>query len=202
MLNERQINMLPERIVGNIQKMNTEYLENIGEVIKEIGELRPSDGHTLQQMYDTGADLLRISLRLEEITGKNAQEIYDIFDIVAKENYNYAKPFFKAKNIDFIPYEENTRLKKYVKSLAKQTVNDYVNITQHTAFAVFSKDGKSIAPLFERNKNKLATSLSDTYTKVIDYAVSKVQLGQESYNSAMREVMKAMAESGIKSVGL
>ena len=141
MLNERQINMLPERIVGNIQKMNTEYLETIGEVINKIGELRPSDVHKLQQMYDYGADMHRITLKLAEISEKNTQEIYDIFDIVAKENYEYAKPFYKAKNIEFIPYEKNKRLKKYVKSLAKQTVNEYANLTQHTAFAVFDTDG-------------------------------------------------------------
>ena len=200
MLNERQINMLPERIVGNIQKMNTEYLETIGEVINKIGELRPSDVHKLQQMYDYGADMHRITLKLAEISEKNTQEIYDIFDIVAKENYEYAKPFYKAKNIEFIPYEKNKRLKKYVKSLAKQTVNEYANLTQHTAFAVFDTDGKSIAPLFARNRDKVATSLSDTYTKVVDYAVSKVQLGQEGYQKAVKDICKAMVNSGIKTV--
>ena len=64
----------------------------------------------------------------------------------------------------FIPYEENESLKNYVKSLAKQTVDEYVNLTQHTAFAVFDKGGKSIAPLFMANKDKVATSLSDTLT--------------------------------------
>lgn len=200
MLNERQINMLPERIAGRINQINNEYLESIGNVLKKIGELRPSDVHKLQQMYDYGADMHRITLKLAEISGKNTQEIYDIFDIVAKENYEYAKPFYKAKNIEFIPYEENERLKQYVKSLAKQTVNEYANLTQHTAFAVFSEDGKSIAPLFARNRDKVATSLSDTYTKVVDYAVTKVQLGEESYQKAVKDICKAMVNSGIKTV--
>lgn len=200
MLNERQINMLPERIAGRINQINNEYLENIGNVLKKIGELRPSDVHKLQQMYDYGADMHRITLKLAEVSEKKTQEIYEIFDIVAKENYEYAKPFYKAKNIEFIPYEKNKRLKRYVKSLAKQTVNEYVNLTQHTAFAIFDTDGKSIAPLFARNRGKVATSLSDTYTKVVDYAVSKVQLGQESYQKAVKDICKAMVNSGIKTV--
>ena len=200
MLNENQINLLPERICERLRQANNEYLENIGNVIKKIGELRPKDIHQLQQLYNYGADLQKVTLKLAEASGKSVQDIYDMFDIVAEENYNYAKPFYKAKAIQFIPYNENKDLKQYVKSIAVQTVDEFVNLTQHTAFAVFAKDGKSIAPLFAKNKDKAATSLSDTYTKVIDYAVSKVQLGEESYQSAMREVMKSLVNSGIKTV--
>lgn len=200
MLNEYQINKLPERICERLARINTEYLEIIGNMIKEVGELRPSDVHRLQRMYDTGADLHRISLMLAEVSDKNVQDIYEAFDIVARDNYEYAKPFFEAKAKPFIPYEENESLQKYVKSVAKQTAGDYINLTQHTAFAVFEPGGKSIAPLFAKNKDKVATSLSDTYTKIMDYAVTKVQLGETDYRSAMREVQKAMVNSGIKTV--
>ena len=200
MLTENQINYLPERIYERLNKVNSDCIISIGNVIKEIGELRPKDVHQLQQMYNYGADIDKVVKELARANEKNVSEIYEIFDIVAKDNYNYAKPFYKAKGIEYKPYEENENLKEYVKSIAKQTVDEYVNLTQHTAFAIFSQDGKSIAPLFEKNKNKIATSISDTYTKVIDYAVTKVQLGTESYQSAMREVVKAMANSGIKTV--
>lgn len=200
MLNERQLEILPERIYQRLNAINTECLDSVGKVIKKIGELRPSDVHKLQQMYDYGADLYKISLKLAEVSGKNVQEIYDIFDIVAKDNYDYAKPFYEAKAIPFVPFEENEKLHSYVRALAKQTVDEYVNLTQHTAFAVFAKDGKSIAPLFAANKGKVATSLSDTYTKVIDYAVTQVQLGVKDYNSAMRSVVKSLADSGIRTV--
>lgn len=200
MLNERQIEMLPERIYQRLNRVNSECLQDIGGIIKEIGELRPSDTHKLQQIYSYGANGQKMAEKLAKESAKNIEEIYEIFDIVAKENYNYAKPFYKAKDKPFIPYEENEDLKRYVKSLAKQTVNEYVNLTQHTAFAVFDPDGKSIAPLFDANKGKMATSLSDTYTKVIDYAVTKVQMGVSDYNSAVRDVVESLAKSGIKTV--
>ncbi len=200
MLTENQINLLPERIYERLNKINTEYLKSIGRVLKKIGELRPSDVHRLQQMYNYGADVDRIVRDLAKASEKNAAEIYEIFDVVAKENYDYAKPFYKAKGIEHIPYDDNEKLKTYVNSMAKQTVGEYLNLTQHTAFAVFEKGGKSIAPLFEANKNKLATSLSDTYTKLVDYAVTKVQLGEDSYQSAVREIVQAMAKSGVRTV--
>ena len=200
MLNEYQTELLPERIYQRLNAINTEYLESIGQTLKKIGELRPSDVHKLQQMYEYGTNADDIARKLAKASEKNISEIYEIFDIVAKENYDYSKPFYKAKGMPFIPYEENESLQRYVKALAKQTADEYINLTQHTAFAVFSKDGKSIAPLFESNANKVATSLSDTYTKVIDYAVSKVQTGVSDYNSAIRNVVKAISDSGIRTV--
>lgn len=200
MLNERQIELLPERIYQRIRAVNTEYLESIGNVIKEIGELRPTDVHQLQQMYNYGADIDKITKKLSDISGKNIEDIYEMFDIVAKENYSYSKPFYKAKGLNYVPYEKNEDLKQYVKNMAKQTVNEYVNLTQNTAFAIFADKGKEIAPLYASNKLKVATSLSDTYNKVVDYAVSKVQLGESSYNSAIKEVLEALASSGIRTV--
>ncbi|MFA7636174.1 MAG: phage minor capsid protein, partial [Monoglobales bacterium] len=200
MLNEHQISFLPERICYRLSSINEEYLNEIGEVLKKIGELRPKDVHQLQQMYNYGADMDRVINKLSQESGKNVREIYDIFDIVAKENYNYSKPFYEAQGLKFIPYEENKDLNGYVKSLAKQTVDEYANLTQHTAFAVFDKDGKSIAPLFAANKDKIATSLSDTYNRLVDYAVTKVQLGEESYQKAIKDICKAMVNSGIKTV--
>lgn len=200
MLTEDQINILPERIQQRLQQLQTEYLESIGSVIGKIGELRPTDVHRLQQMYNYGADVQRITQKLAEASGKNISDIYEMFTIVAKENYDYAKPFYKARGRAFIPYADNEELQRYVRSLAEQTAGEYENLTQHTAFAIFTKDKKSIAPLFAPNSSKAATSLSDTYTRVVDYAVTKVQLGTVSYTEAMNEVMRAMVHSGIKTV--
>ncbi len=169
-------------------------------MIKEVGRLRPTDVYRLQRMYDYGSDLHRISLLLSEISGKNVQDIYEAFDIIAKDNYNFSKPFYEAQDMPFIPYEENETLQRYVTSAAKQTADEYINLTQHTAFAVFEAGGKSIAPVFAKNADKVATSLSDTYTELMDYAVTKVQTGMTDYRSAMREVMRGVVNSGIRTV--
>ncbi len=200
MLNQNQIQLLPERIYKHLSDINTDYLISVGEVLGKIGELRPTDVHQLQQMYNYGAQVDQIAKRLAENSKKDIAEIYDIFDIVAKENYKFARPFYEARFMDYIPYEENIPLQRKVKAMAKQTVAEYKNMTQHTAFAVFDKDGKSLAPLYEKNANKIATSLSDTYTKIVDYAVTQVQLGMESYNKAVKDIIKTMSASGIRTV--
>ncbi len=201
MLSEYQLELLPERICERLSKINTDCIISIAEVLKKIGELRPTDVHQLQQMYNYGADIDQIIQALSAASEKNIAEIEEVFEIVAKANYDYSTPFYEAaKGEAAVPYEKNTRLKRYVSSVARQTVKEYKNLTQHTAFAVFEKDGKSIAPLFAENKNKAATSISETYTKIIDLAVQKVQTGTSSYQQEMRNVIRALSQSGIKSV--
>ena len=200
MLNKSQIELIPERIYQRLNAINTEYLVSIGEVIKDIGELRPTDIHQLQQMYNFGAQTDKMAKQLAEATEKNIDDIYKLFDAVAKDNYTFAKPFYEAKLIDYIPYEQNIPLQQKVNAMAKQTVDEYVNLSQHTAFAVFAKDGKSIAPYFAANKDKIATSTSEIYTKISDYAITQVQLGMESYSKAVKDIIKSACASGIRSV--
>lgn len=200
MLNKSQIELIPERIYQRLNAINIEYLVSIGEVIKDIGELRPTDIHQLQQMYNFGAQTDKMAKQLAEATEKNIDDIYKLFDAVAKDNYTFAKPFYEAKLIDYIPYEQNIPLQQKVNAMAKQTVDEYVNLSQHTAFAVFAKDGKSIAPYFAANKDKIATSTSEIYTKISDYAITQVQLGMESYSKAVKDIIKTMSASGIRTM--
>lgn len=200
MLTQDQIEKLPERITERLRNINTDYLLEIGHVIYEINQIRPSDIHRLNRMYDFGADFEKIIDRLAVESEKNIAEIYEMFDIIAENGYDYVRPCYKIRGKKFIPYEDNKELQEYVRAMARNTVDEYVNLTQHTAFAVFSKNGKSIAPLYAENKNKLATSLSDTYREIIDYAITKVQLGMDTYNSSMTELIRAMHNSGIKTV--
>ena len=198
MLTEQQIELFASRIQGRLTAINEQYLEMIGKRIKEIGAMSATDLHRLKQMKSYGSDVDKIVQQLAIASNKIITDIYDMFEIVAKDNYNFSKQFYDARNVPFVPYEKNKTLQKYVSSIAEQTVLAYKNLTQHTAFMVFGKDGEVIPSYFPDNKNKVPTTLSKTYTKVIDLAVTKAQLGMTSYQSAMRETLRAMADSGIK----
>ncbi len=200
MLNENAINALPEAICARLEAINTGYLESIGKRIKEIGEMKPTDINRAQIMYQCGVDADELTRQLANASGKNVKEIQDIFSLIAKENYEYSRPFFEAQGMEFIPFEENEPLQRYVESISRQTVGEYINLTQNTAFAVYDGSGRNVAPLFDANIGKAPTSLHDTYTKVIDQAVTTAQLGYTDYQSAMRMTLKALADSGIRTV--
>lgn len=103
------------------------------------------------------------------------------------------------KALSRFPTQENRNLLRYVESIARQTVGEYINLTQHTAFCIFGADGTTNS-FFKANSNKIPTSLSETYTRVIDEAVTAAQTGLTDYYSAMRRTMKALADSGVRTV--
>lgn len=196
MLDEQTLAALPEAIYTRLNKLNRAYLEQIGKKVKEIGEMSPGDLHKLQRMQTYGED---VETELERIAAKNADEIRSIIEAVAKDTYEAALPAMTAHGIAHIPYEENTALKRYVESITRQTVGEYINLTQHTAFCIFGADGTTKS-FFKENSRKIPTSLSDTYTRVIDEAVTAAQMGEIDYQSAMRQTMRALSDCGIRTV--
>lgn len=197
MLNEDTLHAMPEAICQRLDKLHTEYLERIGQKVKEIGEMSPGDLRRLQRMQTYGAD---IEAELERITDKNAREIYEIVDAVAKDIYTSAAPAYTAKGIEYIPYAKNEELQRYVENIARQTVGEYVNLTQHTAFCVWGAPGETSPSLFAENRKKIPTSLSETYTRVIDEAVTAAQTGMTDYNTAIRSTLRTLSDSGIRTV--
>ncbi|MEG1084676.1 MAG: phage minor capsid protein, partial [Hydrogenoanaerobacterium sp.] len=184
MLNEEQLKELPEPIIKRLEALNTKYLTKIGQHINDIGQMSPTDIHRLVRMKDFGADVDEITKELERITAKNAEEIHSIYHLIAEENSKFAEKFMGSA---YIPYAENAALQAYVTAAAAQTVQTYVQMSKHTAFYVFSKGGR-----------KVPTSLGETYTRVIDQAITAITTGTSDYYTEMRGVMKDLADSGIR----
>lgn len=183
MLNEDQLNKLPERITQRLEKVNRHFLELVGKRIQEIGRMSATDIHRIDMIKQVGADMDLIKAELAQITGKNAAEIEEIFHIAAKDSVEFSKTIAGDA---FIPYEENEQLQRYVQALAEQSAKDYVNMSQNTAFLAM-QGGK-----------KVLTSMARRYTDIIDEAILAVTSGQTDFYSAMRRSIKEMADSGIR----
>lgn len=182
MLTERELELLPERIVERIKKVNTTFLEVIGRRIKEIGTMTDTDAHRIRMQINMEADINEIELALSEISGKNLADIQEIFDIVAEDNEKFA-----AAVAGGISAETAASLNAYVDTLKNQSMEDYGNFSHNTAFMTFNKRGQ-----------KISTDLHQFYSEVIDDAIIAVTSGQSDFYSQMRSVLRNVADSGIR----
>ena len=182
MLTEEMQDRLIEGLLGRVEQLNTELITEIGKQIKYIGTLTPSQAHKLAQILLYGENVNWIARRLSEVTNLNVREIYQILKKTAIENQEFARQFYKARNIEFIPYEKNKMLQKEVQAIAKLTANRYKNIMNSTAYVM---DGK-LVPL-----NKI-------YTEVVDKAILSVSQGKESYQVVMRKTMNELVDAGLR----
>lgn len=188
MLSDEILNKVIERITSRIEEGNTYTLQKIGESIKKIGGLTPTNAIKLQNILKYGGNYDKIVERLSKITELNVKDIYEIFEEVAKSDYEFAKQFYDYRGVKYIPYEENYVLQNEVKALANITANEYVNFSNTLAFS-------------KRVNGKVVYSdIARTYQDVIDRAVLSVSQGKTTFDDEMYRVIKELSNSGIKTV--
>lgn len=189
MKDDKKLELLLERFYQRYNKYNTKVLEKLGEAIKKFDGVSPSAAHKIAQELKYGADIDDLMADLSKLSGKSIKDIEEAFDLVAEENVAFAEVYAKAKNKEFVNYKDNEELKNLVKGIAGETNATFKNISNSKAIGFVLKD---------ENGNKIFKNLKQTYNDLIDEAVFNVTTGVSDYQSAMRGVIKQLANSGVK----
>ena len=183
MLSQEVEERLSEHLVNRIEEANSYILKRIGEAIKQISTLTPSQAYQIAQILKYGGTYNEIAKELARVSGKNVQDIYKIFEEVAKNNKQFAKQFYKYRGIDYIPYSKDIALQNMVKSLATITADMYRNIS-NTSVIGFIQDGT-----FKQ--------LQQVYQGTIDKAILSISQGKQDFYSSMRQTLKELGGSGL-----
>lgn len=189
MKDDKKLELLLERFYQRYNKYNTKVLEKLGEAIKKFDGISPSTAHKIAQELKYSTDIDDLMAELSELSGKSIKDIEEAFDLVAEENVEFAEVYAKAKNMEFVDYKDNDQLKRLVKAIAGETNATFKNISNAKMIGFVLKDADG---------NKIFKNLKKTYNDLIDEAVFNVTTGTTDYQSAMRGVMKQLADSGVK----
>ena len=189
MKDDKKLELLLEKFYNRFNQYNTKVLEKLGEAIKKFDGVSPSMAHKIAQELKYGTDINDLMAELSRLSEKSIKDIEEAFDIVAEENVAFAEVYAKAKNMEFVDYKNNEQLQRLVKGIAGETNATFKNISKTRAIGFVLKD---------KYGNKIFKDLKKTYIDLIDEAVYKVSTGTTDYQSAMRGVMKQLADSGVK----
>ena len=188
MTRDEKIDLVVERFYNRFNKYNTKVLTKLGQTIKKFNNVTPSEAHILAQELRNGKTVQELNEELSRITGKSINEMYEVFDEIAKDDVAFYEEYYKAKNMAFVPYKERTGLMYYVSSISTATGGEMVNIARTTGFT------KKV------NGRSEFKTLRQTYIDLIDEAVYNVSRGTQDYQSAMRNTIKQLANSGVKTI--
>lgn len=178
-----------EKFYNRYNKFNTKVLEELGNVIKQFNDVSPSQAYQIAQELKLGYDLNKLLNELSQISGKSVNDISELFDKVAEENVNFAESYYKAKNQEFVKYEDNQQLQNMVDAIKKETNNTFINIANSNNVGFTLKDNQG---------NITYKPLTQVYNDLIDEAVYNTSIGVQNYQSAMRNTIKQLADSGVK----
>ena len=191
MRNSNQEEQLVQLLIDRINALNEDILEIIGNRIKEIGEMTPTQVHQINQMLMYNTDIKEIVEKLAEVSGMNVNDIYSLFEYSAKTNQDFARQFYRARGISYIPYAQNKVLKDQVRAIAEITAREYANISRTSAIGYTIKDLKG---------NLVFKDISSAYKDIIDKAILNVGQGKTTYQQEMRNAIKQIGQSGLKTL--
>lgn len=185
-INERQIDLLVERLINRVEKSNEIFLKNIGEYIKKLKNISPSKAQQLIQILKYGENYEDIVKKISKYTEMNVNDIDEIFNAYAKKDQMFYKQFYEYRNIPFIPYEQNVLLKQQTQALTNIVKNEMYNFSRQNVL------GYTINGQFHNLRN--------TYNSLLDEAFINVGQGKETFDSAMRNILKQIGGSGLKTL--
>ena len=191
MLNSNQEEQLVQLLIDRINALNEDILTIIGNRIKEIGEMTPTQVHQINQMLMYNTDIKEIIEKLAEVSGMNVNDIYSLFEYSAKTNQDFARQFYRARGISYIPYAQNKVLKDQVRAIAEITAREYANISRTSAIGYTIKDLQG---------NVTFKDISSVYKDTIDKAILNVSQGKTTYQQEMRKAIKQIGQSGLKTI--
>ena len=70
--------------IRRYEALNEEYLEIIGERIRAIGRVSPTDLYRLERLRDIGADMEKLKRKLASETGKSLKELEKLLRVVER----------------------------------------------------------------------------------------------------------------------
>ena len=188
MLSQEVEEKLVDYLINRIEDTNSHILKKIGQTIKYMSTLTPSQAYQLGQLLKYGGTYEEIAKELTRVSGKNVQDIYKIFEEVAKNNKQFAKQFYQYRGIDFIPYSKDIALQNQVNSIARLTADTYLNIanTRGIGFLFRNKDGQMYFK-----------DIQQAYYEIIDRGILAISQGKETYQQEMRRIIKDVGGNGV-----
>lgn len=191
MISEEEVELLVERLVDRVETANTYFLTKIGESIRKIRDLTPTQAQQLVQILKYGGNYEEIVREIARITNLNIEDIDEMFREYAKRDQLFYEKFYSYRNIPFVEYSQNLALKRQTEAIANLYKNELYNFTRENVLGYTIRDLDGKVQFY---------GLRDTYNRVLEEALLNVSQGKETFDEAMTRTLKEIGGSGLKKI--
>lgn len=185
-----EIEALPSVMEQLYRSLQLNIMSDLTERLKANGEeITSAADWQINRLYELGVSKDEIDSLIQSTLNVSDDEIDRIYDEVVKSGYARNEELYTSKGKEHIPYAENKQLQQLVKAVKNQTKSEYRNITGSLGFAVRNAD------------NTLSfTPLADFYQRTLDNGLMQITSGAVDYNTVLKKAVKAMTDSGLRTV--
>lgn len=175
----------PDPIVRLFTELEAEVLADICRRFKLSGEATESAIAQIKILRSHGVKMKKIEKAIKRTLRLSGKELQEILERAVERNQKYYDYLFSKT--EMISGKEKG-IEKEIEAIKKQTHDDFVNLTQSLGFAVRSGGEVKFLPV------------AKAYQRVLDDAAAQVMSGAFDYNTAIRNAVKRLSDSGLQMV--
>lgn len=190
MFTPTEIEALPSAMEQLYRSLQLNIMSDLTERLKANGEeITSAADWQINRLYELGVSKDEIDSLIQSTLDVSDNEIDRIYDEVVKSGYARNEELYTSKGKEYIPYAENKQLQQLVKAVKNQTKSEFKNITGSLGFAVRNPD------------NTVSfTPLAKFYQDTLDNGLMQIASGAVDYNTVLKKAVKAMTDSGLRTV--
>lgn len=177
------LDALPEELAELFRGLDLKILEEICSRLKISDNLNEVTVQDIRALRSHGINLEDIKKAIAKTSGVGMDKLNKLMDDVVERNQSYYTDIIDFAKVTAPPTLVN---QKDIDAIRAQAQRDYLNITGSMGFLV--------------DKGKTMLPPAEAYQHCLDMAELKVQSGAFSYNQAIRDAVKELADSGLKTV--
>lgn len=175
----------PDPLVDLYTDLEEKILKDICRRFKLSGEATESAIAQMKILQERGVSLDDIEKFIRETLNLSEKELDKIIDRAVDRNRQYYDRLIEKADI---LNAEFRGLDREIEAIRLQTHDDLFNLTQSMGFAI--RTGREVEFL----------PVAKTYQKVLDDAAAQVLSGAVDYNTAIKEAVKRLTDSGLQTI--
>lgn len=188
MLTPEQLANIPDNIVELYSQLEAFIIEDFARRVAKAGRITSTAEWIHERANELGISTQLIEAEVARILGLSVEELQITLEesasvAVAAENKKYEAAGLTSQKI-----KNNSVLENYLEAAIKQTKGELKNITNSLGFAVMENGKIKYKPI------------AKFYHEQLNLAQMKVSTGVQDYNTAIKQAVKKMTDSGLRYV--
>lgn len=185
-LTPQQLQNIPENIIQLYRDLEEFIIDDIARRIAKTGELTETAKWQLERAKDLSMD--NIDKEIERVLGLANEELENTLKQSALTSIEAENKIYKEAINKEIKIKGNIILEKVLEAAIKQTKGELKNISQSLGFAQII-NGKIVYK-----------DIAKFYQDSVDLALVQINSGVLDSNSAIRQAVKKLADSGLRTI--
>ncbi len=183
-----QLSKIPDNLVNIYQDLEDWIIDDVCRRIAKAGAITDTAKWQLERAKEFGMAQETLKKKIKETLKLSNKAIDKIFKEAMLTSIEQDNVLYEQAKLTPMHYNQSEELKEYLKTAVKQTKGELKNISRTLGF-INSRGGR-----------KVNEKLSQAYINTMDFVQMQVSSGVIDYNTAIRNAVKKLANSGVRTI--